>query len=197
MIDMISFFKIYKDIMVNAPVKQAYSITGKFRTDIRQEYASNFDLDAFTNRKISPNGEIKLPKGLWIFDIKFGCDVANNDNGTLLNWQVLHSIDFGMQAYLNNTIQNDRSKFLYSGAKNGSCNYQFALANTIDDALFKIEFTPQCWQHGSTTITELTKVHLIMKDFSLSGTMLSNYENLPAGAREEFKTTKNSKTTNA
>ena len=195
---MMSFFKIYKDVMLNAPVNQVYSITGKFRTDIREEYAINFDLDAFTNRKISSNGEIKLPKGLWIFDIKFECDIANINNSTLLNWQVLHSIDFGVQAYLNNTIQNDRSKFLYSGSKNSTCNYQFAVANKVDDALFKVEFTPKCWQHGSTNIQELDRVHLIMKDFSLSGTMFSNYENLPLAKnieeKEGDKTTKKNKT---
>lgn len=193
-----TFFKVYKEALPNAPVNQIYNIGLKLQTDIRPEYAINFNVDTFLKRNVTADGEIKLAKGLWIFDVALECDIVMTNGTNLLGTQEVFGIDFGIQAYLNKVISNDRTKFLYTGFKDGMCNYQFTISNLVNDALFKIEFTPTCRRRESASLINIDGVSIVIKNFSLSGLRLHDYGNLPLAKnieeKEEDKIVKKSKT---
>ena len=178
-----TFFKVFKQALPNAPVNQIYNIGLKLETDIWPGYAMNFDTDAFLKRNVTSDGEIKLAKGLWIFDVALECDIVMTNGTNLAETHEIFAIDFGIQAYLNKVISNDRTKFLYTGYKDGMCNYRFAISNQVDNALFKVEFTPTCKKRAATSVgtslVNMTSVSIMIKNFSLSGSRLHDYGNLP------------------
>lgn len=196
---MISFFKIYKTSIAEASVNQIYNLFPQLKEDMLDQNAINFNLDTFLNRNMTTAGEIKLPKGLWIFDIMFNCDLRATAGGNVAI-QEIFTIDFGVQAYLNQTLTNDRPTLLYTGFKDGLCYYKFQVNNLTDNALFKMEFKPICKQRGNNTLTEVNGVAVKMLNFSLSGSKLSDYANLQLAKTKieavegEEKITKKSKT---
>ena len=193
---MISFFKIYKPSIAEAPVNQIYNLFPQLKEDMLDQNAINFNLDTFLNRNMTTAGEIKLPKGLWIFDIIFNCDLRATAGGNIAI-QEIFTIDFGVQTYLNQTIVNDRPTLLYTGFKDGLCYYKFQVNNFGDNALFKMEFKPICKKRGVNSLIEINGVAVKMLNFSLSGLKLSDYADLPLAKtkiEETDKITKKSKT---
>jgi hypothetical protein len=196
---MISFFKIYKTSIAEAPVNQIYNLFPQLKEDMLDQNAINFNLDTFLNRNMTTAGEIKLPKGLWIFDIMFNCDLRATAGGNVAV-QEIFTIDFGVQACLNQTITNDRPVLLYTGFKDGLCYYKFQVNNLVDNALFKMEFKPICKKRDNDRLIELSGLAVRMLNFSLSGSRLSDYANLQITktkievVEEEEKIIKKSKT---
>lgn len=173
---MIRFFKVYRDATSKAPYGLIYNFTKAFTTDIEGHYAINFNTNAFLKNQMTAGGEVKLPKGLWIMDIKFECNVVNTNNSTLSGSNQIYDIDFGLETYLNGVATNDRTRFLYNGLKNGICNYQFTLANLSDNIPFKIEFKPEIRRTDLNGVYTLETTSVEFKNVSLTGTLINEYQ---------------------
>lgn len=165
------WFKIYRPTAQPLFMKQIYNFTNQFRTDISKEWVKNFDIYTFTNNQTTKDGEVKLPKGIWHFTIKFGYNIVMK-NGVQINTWAFHSLDFNFKAYLNGVEQNDRERLVCNQApQNARVDYDFYINNDTDNALLKFTFTPTCIKYGEKgdyqDLNDLVKVEL--ENISLIG----------------------------